>query len=218
MLVEINLLPLEFRGKVKSDKKRLNLQLPRFAPYVIVGGILFAAVIAFAVISYASALKNNLAAAKRILRQEQTRAAQATTVSTDLPNLEERSFLLSERVGSKIIWWEILDQVARCCPSDAVLKSVKIEYDSSMKIPNMLVLSGSYDNGSGIELTYTRNLQSSTRLAQYIENIYPGQTTVVENKTLFTVKCQFKMAEKPVKTEEKKEKNSVNRKSAKEKE
>ena len=216
MLIEINLLPLEFRGKAKTDKKRLSLQIPRFVLYLIGGVIMLLVVLSFSIITYSSALKGSLARAKRMLKQEQTRAAQAITIQADIPNLEERSALLAERVGSKILWWEILDQIGRSCPNEATLKSLKVEYDNILMSPSTLVISGTYENGSGVELTYTRNLQSSTKLAKYIESIYPGQTTVMENKTLFTVKCQFKMPQRPARKEQTKDKKTTSRKSAEE--
>ena len=212
MLIEINLLPLELRTKAKTEKKRLNINIPRKLPYIIGGVILILAVMIFSILSYTSSLQGSLARAKKILREEQKRAAHSITISALLPGLEERSALLTERVNYKILWWEILEQISKCCPSEATLKNLKLEYDNLLMAPRTLIITGSYENGSGIELIYTRNLQSSTKLAKYIESIYPGQTVVVENKTQFTVKCQFIMPKRPEKKEEPKDKKTTVRK------
>jgi hypothetical protein len=216
MFVEINLLPLEFRGKAKSEKKRLNFPVPSIILYIVGGLILILGAISFAVITYSNSLQGNLLRVKRLQAQDKMLADRAVTVLALMPDLEERTQLLSTRVSSKIYWWEILDQVARCCPADAILKSIKVEYDSISKYPGNLIISGIYENGTGIELTFTKNLQASIKLTKYIDTIYPGQATVVENKTLFVVKCHFRQPEEPEKKEETKQ-NKPARKSGAEK-
>jgi len=203
MLVEINLLPSELRRKAKADRKRFSIQVPRYVPYIVCGAILFAAVISFAVMTYTGSVRSNLLRARKMLREEKKRAAQAITLSTQLPELEERAASLVERVSGKIHWWEILEQIMRCCPSNAVLQSIKVEYETGSEQPTTLFLSGFYENSTGLEITFTKNLQSSAKLAKYIDRIYPGQTTIVAEKTLFTVKCNFRQPERKAETGEK---------------
>ncbi len=196
MLVEINLLPAELRRKTKSEKKWLNIRIPRYVPYVVSGTVLLAAVIAFAVWSYTSSVRSNLERAKKMLKQEKVRAARAITISTQLPELEKRASSLVERVNSKICWWEILDQITRCCPVNAVLDSIKVEYGPNFERPVTLFISGSYEDSTGLEITFTRNLKTSAKLGVYVDEIYPGKTTVVGDKTLFVVKCRFRQPER----------------------
>ncbi len=203
MLVEINLLPSELRRKAKTDRKRFNIQIPRYVPYVVGGAILFAVVISFAIMTYTGSVRSNLVRAKKMLKEEKKRAAQTITLSTQFPELEERAASLVERVNGKIYWWEILDQITRCCPSNAVLQSIKVEYETGSERPKTLFLSGFYENSTGLEITVTKNLQSSAKLAKYIDRIYPGQTTIVAEKTFFTVKCNFRQPEKETGTGEK---------------
>lgn len=192
MIIEINLLPSDLRRKVKTDRKWIKIEVPRYVPYVVVSAVLLAAVISFAVLTYRGSVKGNLKRAKNILAEEKLMAARAITLSTQMPEFEQRASSLIDRVNGKIQWWEILDQITRCCPSNAVLKSIKVNYGPKAEKPDTLLLTGWYEGTTGLEIIFTRNLKSSAKLGTYIDKIYPGQTTTVGEKTEFTVKCTFK--------------------------
>jgi hypothetical protein len=202
MLVEINLLPAELRPKTRAKRKWTNIQVPRYVPYVVSSAVMLALVVSFAAWSYTSSVKSNLNRAKKMLKEEKVRAAKAITLSTQLPELEERATSLVERVNGKICWWEILDQITRCCPPNAVLSAIKVEYGPNSERPVTLLISGSYEDSTGLEITFTRNLKTSAKLGMYVDEIYPGQTTLVADRTLFIVKCKFRQTEQEDETVE----------------
>ena len=201
MLVQINLLPVELRRKIKTEKKT-TLRVPRFVPFVVVGAVAFAIVITFMVMAYTGSVKSNLKQAKKMLKEEKIRSAQAITYKAEMPEIEERAECLVSRVDGKIIWWEILDQVSRSCPSSAVLKKIEFKNATDISKPPMLVVTGYYEEGDGLEITFTDNLQLNPKLNKYVDKINREKGPGEGGRTEFTVKCIFKQPEKKEEPEE----------------
>ena len=194
MLIEINLLPEELRGRARSEKKsRFGLKIPRFVPFVAGGAVILALVVSFAVVTYSGSVKGRLVRAKKILREEEKRAARAITMTTQLADLEKHAYPLIRRVGGKVYWWSILEQVTLNCPPNAVLDSVKFQKGGGVDDPSTLTLAGHYRRGKSLEDRFASNLGSSAKIGKYIDKIYTGPRKIEGDRTIFEIKCEFIM-------------------------
>lgn len=192
-MIEINLLPAEFKEKVKPAKKRIDLDIiPKFIPLSLVGMIALLIILILISTLFASIMHKRLRGYESTLKKERVIAEMAKAYKKELPGLEERLNALEKRVREKIYWWRIFEQISYTCPDEIELTNIKLERDRRTTAPDKLIIEGFYKKGISLEQVFIRNLDANEKLRPYFDHFIVADREPKEGKTSFAIFCHFK--------------------------
>ncbi len=99
---------------------------------------------------------------------------------------------LEKRVGEKIYWWRIFEQITYTCPDEIELTNIKLERDRKTNAPDKLIIKGFYKEGISLEQVFIRNLDANEKIRSYFDHFIVADREPKEGKTTFAIFCHFK--------------------------
>ncbi len=164
-IIELNLLPFEYKERLVPASKKLGLDIPRFIP-ISLGGLLSFLILSSALaFLHGSAAKHRLGEQKHKLKKVRALAVEARGLDKKLPKLRECDQYLTTNVGKKLKCWNVLEQISKSCPEGVKIADIRI---SNIGQSNLrLAIMGSYKKGEYLEGEFRINLENSRPLREY---------------------------------------------------
>jgi len=183
-MIELNLLPHEYKEKLTPASKRLGLDIPRFIPISLIGLIVFLVAISMLSFLYAASARRSLAVEQKKLRETKKLAAYSRRLEKSLPELREQDNLLTANVENKLECWRVMEQIAICCPARVRITEMRISRKTGT---NMLTVKGDYEKGEYLEQKFQTNLESNKFLKKYFGRFETERRSAPGSSTSFTI-------------------------------
>ena len=183
-MIELNLLPHEYKEKLTPASKRLGLDIPHFIPISLIGLIVFLVAISILSFLYASSARQGLAAEQKQLRDTKKLAAYSRRLEKNLPELREQDKFLTANVENKLECWLVMEQVSLCCPAKVRITEMRISHKTGIK---MLTIKGSYKKGENLEMVFRMNLEKSESLKKYFGQFKEERHSVSDSGITFNI-------------------------------
>ena len=184
-MIRINLLPFEYRPGAGTASEKVDVEFPK--PVLIGLGVAFSVLLILIVLSSLAAYRAQakLQSAQARLAAETDRALKATELEEKLPEIRKAAQALSDNITHKIVWWEVLEQLARSCPPEIRLTKLRLSGQGSFET---LVIEGTYKSGRFTEQVFVENLKKNEKIRRYF-NQFNSDREVTKSGTNFTVYC-----------------------------
>jgi cell division protein FtsL len=193
-MIEINLLPEQLRSRMQpATKKAPKLApVPKVFPMVLVGMTALMGLLIVVTGTRAGAGQRRVRQIEQELKRAKTQAADAQQVTADVPRIEARCQVLSERLEGKIAWAELLRVISLRCPDGVAITSIKLEIDRRTSLPGRLVIGGAYDGTSSLEMLFANGLKESATFSDVFEAVIPEKSLEPDGRTSFALYCAFR--------------------------
>ena len=183
-IIEINLLPSEYKERMAPTSKKLGLDIPRFIP-ISLAALLSVLVLAnMLVFLHASSSRKNLLGKQAELKKTKEMSAQARELDEDLPAMRKKDEFLTANVQSKLKFWRVLEQLIVCCPEMVRITDIRISGTSEI---NILTVEGNYKKGDNLEEQFRINLEHSDSLKKFYTKFRAERRIVPDSQTDFTI-------------------------------
>jgi len=185
-MIELNLLPLEYRERLKPKSKKLGLDIPQFIPLAVVG--LVAVLVGINMLSYLhkKSYLTKFSALSRTAKQTKSNAERARELEELIPKLRERDQHLKAKVEKKLLCWKVMREISKWCPAGIRIRDMKI---SSKEGINSLMAEGSYksDAGAYMEELFRTNLEKSEVLRDFFKKFRAERNPGPDGIITFTI-------------------------------
>lgn len=185
-MIELNLLPLEQREKMAPASKKLGLDIPHLIPMVLVGVVFI--LLGVNVLSFfaKNTANNELIRRQKKLKETKQKAERSEKLKEVLPELEKRNEYLTACIEKRLVCWEVMQQVSKCCPGEIEVRDMRI---SSTRDKNRVVIEGSYsaEDGDYIEQKFLKELKQNKALRSFFTHFSAERTPDPDGTTKFTV-------------------------------
>jgi len=193
-MIEINLLPEQLRSRAQTPSKRTPTlaPVPKAFPIVLVGLTLLMGLLIVVSSTRVGASQRRVRQIEYELKQAKTQATEAEKVTADLPSTEARYQVLAERLDGKILWTELLGVISLHCPEGVVITSIKLEIDRRTSQPARLVIAGTYEGTSSLEMLLANGLKESAAFSEVFEAVIPEKNLDPDGRTSFALFCSLR--------------------------
>ena len=193
-MIEINLLPEQLRSRAQPSSRRTPTlaPVPKAFPIVLVGLTLLMGLLIVVSSTRVGASQRRVRQIEYELKQAKTQATEAEKVTADLPSTEARYQVLAERLDGKILWTELLRVISLHCPEGVVITSIKLEIDRRTSQPARLVIAGTYEGTSSLEMLLANGLKESATFSEVFEAVIPEKNLEPDGRTSFALFCSLR--------------------------
>ncbi len=193
-MIEINLLPAQFRPRSQSSTKKppALAPVPKAFPLALGALTLLMGVLIFVSSTRVGAGERKSRHIRHELETAKAQATEAELVTVNFPALAAQYTVLASRLDGKVRWSDVLRVVSLRCPDGVLITSLKLQLDRRTDRPIKIVIRGVYSGTGSLEMRFANSLKESATFAEVFDAVIPEKNLMPDDRTSFAISCLFR--------------------------